>query len=1706
MAESDGDISFGINVEVTGESDVKRLANAIDELEKRGTAIESVVSLLNQLNNVRLTVGTQVSALARGLEQLNSYRMNPAGIDSTIQAVDRLDKALSEKSVSVGNHVNSLSRGLEKINAYRRDASGFDATVESVKKLDKELGDKSLSIGNHVNSLANGLEKLNSFKPNTAAFDSVIATVTRLSDSLSDKQVKVGSDVAKLVNSLDKLSQVKVTDGVTSGTNEAVASVSRLAESAGRIDASGLSKLSRGSSEATDGVRRVASTLDEAGGESVTFSQRLGQLYNSLHKIASVYFVVSTLGHLFRDLASAIMAPLNAAADYTEQMNLMTVSLGQYAEEAYNYASRVQQALGIDQGEFLSNQGTFMTLAKGFGVASDAAYTMSGNLTRLSYDLASFFNLSNSEAFDKVRSAMSGETEAIKQLGFDMSQARLQQIAYQNGITTSVSKMTQADKAYLRYIAIMEQVSWAHGDLARTIQSPANQMRVLQAQATTAARSIGNLFMPMLSRIIPVAVAVVKVITTLANKLAEIFGGKGVYHIDFGQGGELQSDLGGVGDAGNDASNGLGNAGNAAKGAGDKAKKASDNVKELKRQLMGFDEINMFSKQSDTSGSGGSGDTGGSGGGGGNGGSGGGGGLSGIELPTYEWEFDDSFADEWVDKIMDFLNRLWEVIKPTVDVLAGFLDQIKKQWEEADVLGAFENAFIGIVDFLSTIVRTMARVLGPVIVAFNIPATLESAFNFIGQLFTTLADVLEEVGQVLGVFSQTFLAPLAEVAGKAVRGALDGMTSALKSFSSFIKTHEDEVRTVIAGILGALGALAAYKGYTSVVSGLSTIGEAAKRLKGLWDANVLTLSSSLGVVASEFPRLASAITPVQGAVEKVEAAIGGMSGPVAIAVAAIGAVVGALAWWATQTDDGRRAWKDFSDSISSAIEGARNTIGAALANVGSALGNTVSALANLAGAVGRLALGTLGAIIKAIANAIAAVATILAKVLELVLPIIDAIASPVINAIAGVIDGIASAINWLASCVSSVTGFLGGFINGLFGVETASAATADGVDGASDALSEHEQKVQDNIQAINDYDDANGTLQRTLQNTGMSVEDLANYLADTDQTVDEFVQSVEDYADSIINGFDRIDTQSQISLDDMVGNLTSNIQTTEQWSANLDKLMADTGLSSNDALVQEMISGGPEKYARALDEIVSSSDNERKFVDAANEYGNSLTSKFGDAVRNGVPDAQQAGQELTSGVGTGMDAGAGQTAQTAADVDQQTVQQFGSHYGEAKDAGRNLAGGFGDGVREASNDASKPAKEVMSQVVQALNGGNGYAQALSAGRNLVGGYGDGIAQASASAVAAARSAMSQVVNGLNGGAGYNSAKSAGRNLMGGYKDGLQASLNSAVQVARSAMNQVNQALGSGNSTARSKGSQMMQGFASGLSSGIGSARNAGRSAATSAQDGMGSNYYGANSAGRNEMGGFIDGLRSGMGNQAWWKGRDAAVSAQNGLGSNYWGAYSAGSNMGWGFNNGLVSVQWSIYSTAQAIANNAAARMRNALRIHSPSRVTMEIGEYFGLGAAVGIEKAMGDVLSSVSELSDGMVESLDVVKDASKLGREIGRAFGDAVDSSIGGAELGSVAGYANYVADMASKLGSGGFDVPAPHDPKFNSSDDAYVTDRIASAFAQGLMSVQMGGGDGGTGKDTTIVLRVGNEDLARAVIKGQDSLARRGVVKLA
>jgi hypothetical protein len=297
-------------------------------------------------------------------------------------------------------------------------------------------------------------------------------------------------------------------------------------------------------------------------------NKTMGSFTDLFHKMTTGVTVIKKVG-------GALKSVIKKSSDYTENVNLFNVAMGSYADEAMKYAEQVSEAMGIDTSDWIRSQGVFMTLATGFGVASDRASVMSKNLTQLGYDLASFYNLNTEDAMQKLQSGLAGELEPLRRIGYDLSQAKLEATALKLGIDKTLSSMTQAEKAQLRYYAIMTQVTETHGDMARTLDAPANQIRVFKAEINMAAREIGNVFIPALNAILPPAIALTKVVGTLASIIAGFFK-KDSLEID-------------------DPANQLAESSNT---LSENMENATDEAKKLKSYMLGIDELNVLNPNS----------------------------------------------------------------------------------------------------------------------------------------------------------------------------------------------------------------------------------------------------------------------------------------------------------------------------------------------------------------------------------------------------------------------------------------------------------------------------------------------------------------------------------------------------------------------------------------------------------------------------------------------------------------------------------------------------------------------------------------------------------------------------------------------------------------------------------------------------------------------------------------------------------------------------------------------------------------------------------------------------------------------------------------------------------------------------------------------------------------------------------------------------
>ena len=307
----------------------------------------------------------------------------------------------------------------------------------------------------------------------------------------------------------------------------------------------------------------------------------LGAIYAGLRKTAST----------IKDIAKENI-------DMIETNNLFEVSMGKvvdkygnldtqaskYYTKAMDFQNQMNEKLATNKSELEEYQAMYYSMFKGQGINKDASYTMSESLTKAGYDIASLYNLSVKDAMDKIKSGIAGQVESLRTIGIDVSESSLSKVLNEVGIDRSVQQLSYAEKEVARYIAIIEQAGQAQGDFAKTFESPANQIRVFQNQLIELKQVAGSFIVNAFGGIIVWANAIIMAIKEIIKSIASLFG----YDLSSGGSNNLADSIGV-----SDLNSGLGGA----------TKKA----KELKKQLMGFDEINNIDPASTSGGSGGSG-------------------------------------------------------------------------------------------------------------------------------------------------------------------------------------------------------------------------------------------------------------------------------------------------------------------------------------------------------------------------------------------------------------------------------------------------------------------------------------------------------------------------------------------------------------------------------------------------------------------------------------------------------------------------------------------------------------------------------------------------------------------------------------------------------------------------------------------------------------------------------------------------------------------------------------------------------------------------------------------------------------------------------------------------------------------------------------------------------------------------------------------
>lgn len=832
------------------------------------------------------------------------------------------------------NLINTLNRLKTATNG---GATGLSKTAQGIRELSNSL--KGLNGGDasqKITRLTNALTALSQVG-NVKISSSIANQLTAINTALAGLKWTDGDKLTSLANGLRPLSELGKAN-MTTFINQ----LSKLPKVIEDLEAADIDKFTQQMTALAAAMKPFADEMQKVSNGFSAFPSKIQKLITSTEKYnASARKATATTGKFtsglkalnvaavaitFRKIGHFIAQAVTESNKYQEDLNLFTVALGQYAAEAQNYAEKVSDVMGIDPAQWLRNQGVFNTLLTGFGDTAERAQLMSQNLTQLGYDISSFFNISIEDAMQKLQSGISGELEPLRRLGYDLSQARLEQTAFNLGIKESVANMTQAEKAELRYYAIMTQVTTAQGDMARTLEAPANQLRILQAQLTQAARAIGNIFIPALNAILPYAIAVVQVIREIANALANLAGFK-LTDVDY---------------------SGVNSAAVGAGSLADNLDDAAGAAKKLKQYTAGFDELNVFAPNT------------GSGSGAGAGGAGG----FDFDLPTY-----DFLGDAVQTRIGEIKKMIEDTLAEITTIVSGFMLAVGAILVVTGVniplgVGLMAAGAVGLAATVglnwtamsSELASTLALITGVVggfllalgaIMALsgaNLPlgialmalggASLVSAAvinwhnsdRHLTDALTTLTGVLAGASLAVGaMLAFTGVATGLGIALMAV-GAVTLVSAAALNWNSIpdaLASPLSRVGLLVSGATLALGAILAFSGCMPLGIALMAIG--ATSLVSVMALNWNGLSDEIQNVIAIITTVVSVAFLAIGAA----LAFSGANIPLGLALLAAGAVTMGTAIMPN--------WNDLSDNVQQKISMITTVVGGALLAVGAIL-------------------------------------------------------------------------------------------------------------------------------------------------------------------------------------------------------------------------------------------------------------------------------------------------------------------------------------------------------------------------------------------------------------------------------------------------------------------------------------------------------------------------------------------------------------------------------------------------------------------------------------------------------------------------------------------------------------------------------------------------------------------------------------------------
>jgi hypothetical protein len=833
---ADVDIT-SLSVEISAESqgaelNIDKLATAISNLRTKGN-VSKVIDGLDKLTN-SLTALKSAQGDFSGLEKVTSFiegiaKVNASESAKSINTLAKSIAKLPESLTGMGTLSDSVDTMLDVTDAFDlmagvQDPKGLKSAINAIKKIPEAVSGVQ-GISSDVDDVKSVLNGFNNLPAVTApeGLSSFVSLLRRIPKAVSEANkadyTRLAESSRLLMNGLAPLSVLDFSNLKNLGS--VLNQLNKVPDLAQKLDSKTVDDFSTACQKLATALTPLASQLEKVGNAFAKLPPQLSKVVTQANRVTAAnekqrksYLSLSNqMNGFMRNMAKLVSLKAiaeylgNAVAkfnDFYEATDLFHNAMGNLSGEADTLISKMQGLLGVDPTKAMTYMATIQSLGTSFGLTSDKAYVLSKNLTQLAYDEGSYWNKDVAETFTAMSSAISGEIEPIRRLGVDLSQARLQQELLALGFNKQVSSLSQADKAVLRYIAIMKQTANVQGNLAQTIQSPANQIKILKAQLDMLAKSVGSLLYPALKAILPPLIAAVQLIREFVEWVAKLMGVKVVF-TDFTKSADS---VGGIGDAMDDTA--------------DSTKKAA---KALKDYTMGFDELNIIDPTQGSSGSG-----------------------SGASAGNILGDVDLSGYDMFKNYVGTSIDEMKQKIKSMLPLIATVATALAA-WKLTNLITDIVDAISKMNALKSIVLGLGVFTVGVVLEITGIKDAIENGVNgknfaeiVLGALIgTTGAAILGKgIAQfIVTGFGNTAVGAAIKAAGGSTAGAIigaavGGIVTGIPMFVTGVYDAVENGLNTLNGILIPLGSTMAGAGIGAIIGSLGgPIGTGIGALIGL---------------------------------------------------------------------------------------------------------------------------------------------------------------------------------------------------------------------------------------------------------------------------------------------------------------------------------------------------------------------------------------------------------------------------------------------------------------------------------------------------------------------------------------------------------------------------------------------------------------------------------------------------------------------------------------------------------------------------------------------------------------------------------------------------------------------------------------------------------------------------------------------------------